>query len=159
MVARDIPRDGLDIAETVAVADIGLLEGEGFGILSPLVISVHVEKMSGAVLAHTRVKAKYSFTCRRCLTEMQMDRLDTFDFYFELNPSVEVIDVGEEIRQEILLTIPQFSLCRADCKGICSQCGTNLNEKICNCRVEKKNVIRGSEIFDQGDDKPNKIPL
>lgn len=32
-------------------------------------------------------------------------------------------------------------LCKEDCKGLCSVCGINLNEKQCDCRIEKNNDI------------------
>lgn len=151
VVVRDIPREGLDLVETVSFSDLGLKEEE-FKILSPLAIRVHLEKVDGAVLAQSQVKAKYAFSCTRCLSPIEQDRADRFELYFELDPAVDVIDVGEELRQEMILGIPQFCLCKEDCKGICPQCGVNLNETTCSCQVDKKSVIRGSELL--GDEKP-----
>ena len=37
------------------------------------------------------------------------------------------------VREQVLLSLPDRSLCRDDCKGICAQCGGNLNETACNC--------------------------
>ncbi|MBL4694443.1 DUF177 domain-containing protein [Candidatus Gracilibacteria bacterium] len=46
------------------------------------------------------------------------------------------IDLSEMIRQEIILHFTQISVCSTSCKGICSICGGNRNEKACECRQE-----------------------
>jgi len=43
------------------------------------------------------------------------------------------IDLTQSIRDGILLTVPVMSLCMEDCKGICPQCGINLNQEVCEC--------------------------
>jgi uncharacterized protein len=45
----------------------------------------------------------------------------------------ETIDVDEIVREQILLAVPDRALCNDDCKGICSNCGTDLNSGNCNC--------------------------
>ena len=43
------------------------------------------------------------------------------------------LDVDQLIGNELLLNLPMKVLCREDCKGICNQCGTNLNRVNCSC--------------------------
>lgn len=43
------------------------------------------------------------------------------------------LDVDQLIGNELLLNLPMKVLCREDCKGICNQCGTNLNRGKCSC--------------------------
>lgn len=43
------------------------------------------------------------------------------------------LDVDRLIYLEVLMSWPMKVLCSADCKGICSQCGQNLNEGSCGC--------------------------
>ena len=38
--------------------------------------------------------------------------------------------------EEFVLAIPVSPLCKEDCKGLCNQCGTNLNENQCSCKKE-----------------------
>jgi uncharacterized protein len=40
------------------------------------------------------------------------------------------------LREQILLSIPQSPLCRPDCRGLCSQCGQNLNNGTCDCQQQ-----------------------
>jgi uncharacterized protein len=49
------------------------------------------------------------------------------------------IDLGPELRDEILLAMPIGPLCRPDCAGICSVCGGNRNANPCDC-VEKQRM-------------------
>ena len=40
------------------------------------------------------------------------------------------------VREQVLLTLPGRTLCKEDCKGLCAQCGQNLNEGSCGCHSE-----------------------
>ena len=44
------------------------------------------------------------------------------------------LDVDKLVCSEILVSWPSKVLCRDDCKGICSTCGTNLNMRTCGCK-------------------------
>jgi uncharacterized protein len=48
------------------------------------------------------------------------------------------IDLSLGIREDLLLNVPLKPLCREDCRGLCPQCGVDLNEGQCKC--EKKTV-------------------
>ena len=53
---------------------------------------------------------------------------------YPLRPEGEVVDLRPMIREELLLVVPEFPVCREDCRGLCPRCGTNLNESECDCR-------------------------
>jgi uncharacterized protein len=59
--------------------------------------------------------------------------------YRIVSPSDVEIDFTADIRDAIILAIPIKILCREDCKGLCPQCGQNLNSETCNCVVKKVN--------------------
>lgn len=44
------------------------------------------------------------------------------------------IDLSELISEMIYLNLPMKVLCKSNCKGICTQCGQDLNEQICTCQ-------------------------
>lgn len=50
----------------------------------------------------------------------------------------ETIDLAPPLREHILLDIPLKPLCRPDCRGLCSQCGANLNETQCTCSQQEE---------------------
>jgi len=45
----------------------------------------------------------------------------------------KVIDLDPILREQVLLALPAYPVCRADCKGLCSVCGNDLNERECGC--------------------------
>lgn len=47
--------------------------------------------------------------------------------------SGDVIDLLPYAEQTVFLSMPMKTLCSEDCKGLCPQCGTNLNENECSC--------------------------
>jgi DUF177 domain-containing protein len=45
----------------------------------------------------------------------------------------EEIDVSPMLRERMLLALPTLPLCREGCRGLCAQCGCNLNAGLCDC--------------------------
>lgn len=60
-------------------------------------------------------------------TEVGEDDLET-SFYRE-----DQIDLNDLLREQFYLALPMKPLCDDDCKGLCAQCGTNLNTASCEC--------------------------
>ncbi len=47
--------------------------------------------------------------------------------------SGKVIDLDPIVREQVLLALPGYPVCSEGCKGLCSVCGGNLNERDCGC--------------------------
>ncbi len=45
----------------------------------------------------------------------------------------KIIDFEPILREQLLLALPMYVVCREDCRGLCSSCGQDLNEKPCGC--------------------------
>jgi len=45
--------------------------------------------------------------------------------------------LDELLRQEIEAAFPIQVLCTDNCRGLCEQCGTNLNRETCQCSPEE----------------------
>lgn len=85
--------------------------------------------------------------CRRCLADIAVPVADDVQLVFAeadaegaddpdvypLDPQAGSIDLRPAIREQWLLAVPAYALCREDCKGLCSTCGANLNEGPCRC--------------------------
>lgn len=86
--------------------------------------------------------------CSRCLKEltypMDIDFQKEIDFNLSEEERAEGLDetnyiigynldVDMLIADEILIGFPMQLLCSEDCKGLCKTCGTDLNEKSCDC--------------------------
>lgn len=84
--------------------------------------------------------------CDRCLAEVPVRiQLDFSREVFAPSKDAEFDDENQDIMEdsqlnvetlinnEILMNLPDKVLCKPDCKGICKQCGHNLNEGDCGC--------------------------
>ena len=105
------------------------------------------------LLATLRATARVSALCARCLTETdcavaaefeeefipvldantaRWTRLSNDDDGFRIGPDF-MLDLGEPLRQYMLMLEPQKPLCRPDCAGLCLTCGADLNIVSCGC--------------------------
>lgn len=48
-----------------------------------------------------------------------------------------VVDIGDLLRQQVILSLPDKILCRTSCRGLCSHCGADMNEEKCGCAAKK----------------------
>jgi uncharacterized protein len=105
----------------------------------------------GGVLVQGKVSAKAELGCSRCLELYQQDVQAEITVNFEpIAHSGEIpegsedglgyvafhgedLPIGEELRQELELSLPARPLCKPDCKGLCSSCGIDLNRASCDC--------------------------
>ena len=80
--------------------------------------------------------------CVRCLTSFQLPLSLQIEEMFAMSAAADpvyFVDEGgwlnlrQPIREQILLAMPIQTLCRPDCKGLCNQCGSNLNLGPCGC--------------------------
>jgi uncharacterized protein len=59
--------------------------------------------------------------------ELEEEDLDLFPY------EGEAIDLEPLVREQVILAVPYAPLCREDCKGLCPQCGVDLNTGSCRC--------------------------
>lgn len=89
-----------------------------------------------------RIEGTAHGECRRCLTDVitpvaldshlvfssaagdgEDDESDAYAF----DPAARELDLREAVREEWLLHVPAFPLCRDDCAGLCPRCGADRN--------------------------------
>ena len=133
VVLRDITVKGLELFEQVEAGAIGL-SAEDLKCLSPLTIKAKITRVEDIILANVQIQGRYSFSCARCLETLESNLSQEFDFDYPIEKGLEFIELGEDIRQEIILSSPAKVLCSDDCKGICPRCGVNLNKEQCQCK-------------------------
>jgi len=118
-------------------------------------VEATVEKTSRQLLVQSTLHCTGTFTCDRCLDEFSRDIDAGFSIVYVqgqpapgenaedqpevqyLSPDTNIIDLGEDVRQYILLALPLKMLCKKDCAGLCPVCGINRNKSKCSCRVEE----------------------
>lgn len=101
------------------------------------------------VLVRVTVEGAVVGECSRCLAPVQDRFRYSFDLYFSsvadeddgevrpLPPEAVSLDLAAPLREELLLALPTYRLCREDCAGLCPSCGANRNESPCGCSTEE----------------------
>ncbi len=51
-------------------------------------------------------------------------------------PDRPMVDIGDDVRDLLLMSVPPKILCSDDCKGLCQKCGADLNREVCECAEE-----------------------
>jgi uncharacterized protein len=130
----EIPESGLDVQEKLDPGKLGLAIQNRIVYDSPLDIQAHVTKMTGDIRVQGMAEAHVLWSCSFCLKMFRKLFQQRFDLHYPNKETIEFIDPTDLIREEILLAYPIQMKCQKNCKGLCSQCGNNLNENPCQCR-------------------------
>jgi len=101
----------------------------------------------GLILIVREAELKVQSTCVRCAeaADLTLKLKDaTREFLEHWNESEEEafpidlerleVDLSEFVRQELYLVLPELIYCKPKCKGVCDQCGQNLNRGTCHCQ-------------------------
>lgn len=75
----------------------------------------------------------FSFVVKKIVVEQLQNEKDDDDYIVVKN---RVLDLDELVNEEVSLNLPSKILCSEECKGLCPQCGTNLNVSECNCKKD-----------------------
>jgi uncharacterized protein len=90
-----------------------------------------------AVLVTGKLRTPATLRCSRCVKEFEQPLcVDQFVFHQELG-SEDFVDLTANIREDIILELPQRALCQPECKGLCPVCGRDLNESACQCQASR----------------------
>jgi uncharacterized protein len=130
--------------------------------LGKLKTKVLLTKFDDQILLSAETGIKASLECDRCNTDytkvieskykvVYFLRYNEFedesaDVYY-IHPDTDSIDISKDVRDIAILSIPMKKLCKDDCKGLCINCGKNLNEGNCGCDT-KQNDLRWQPLMD-----------
>ncbi len=127
----DIPEEeSLTLQESLRPEPLRL-ETPVWKFSGPLELTASFQRTDDVVLVAVELSGPTQRVCARCLEPYSADYSGRFHLDYQLNPSM-TLDITEDVRQEILLSYPVRPLCRDDCRGLCPQCGANLNERSCS---------------------------
>ncbi len=93
-----------------------------------------LRRNSDVLFASLKVFLPFRLTCSRCLSDYDFDLERPVEFDRVIAKNDFIIDLGQDLRTEIILDYPANPVCSEDCKGLCVNCGENLNEGKCKCK-------------------------
>jgi uncharacterized protein len=126
---------------------------DAYRIVAPVQLGIDIHKDKDQFRLAGAIRTELELPCSRCLepfrfpvdlafdqrylpqtaaaaeqeTEVGEDDLET-SFYRD-----DQIDLNDLLREQFYLALPMKPLCRDECRGLCPQCGTNLNTGSCDC--------------------------
>lgn len=144
--ASFVAEGALDIKKLV-------LGEEEFVLLHPAQFHLDITNTGAGIVAMGRIAAPVRATCARCLCDFDMEiDAEVEGFWVEpgheegLPPEQEVefvradetIDLAPQLIEALTIEAPFVPLHDEDCKGLCPECGEDLNEGACDCANRPK---------------------
>jgi len=156
IVVDDLPEQGMRRAGHAEV-ELGVGEdGEPLVATQPVNYDLGFSRLGSTVTIAGHLDAVVEAACGRCAERFEVPVARDFEAVFvtadtgETDRAAELdardldldyyeggaIDGLRLLAEQIFLELPMKLLCAEDCKGLCIQCGANLNRTDCDCEAE-----------------------
>lgn len=132
--------------------DDPLWQDAAVSLREPLEVELAATTVGEGVLARGRMRTRLDLECRRCLIAVDLEIDDAVDLLYEplegdeaeelageiypLPDRGDELDLRPALREQLILRVPEYVVCGEACRGLCPQCGANLNETTCDCVPE-----------------------
>jgi uncharacterized protein len=113
------------------------------------------ELVEGQIRISGELHTRLELVCARCLEPVIEEVSRDFDLFYRPLKSItreeevrlklddteiaffdgEGLFLADVLAEQVLLAIPMKVICRSDCRGLCPQCGANLNTDECRCEA------------------------
>ncbi len=126
--------------------------GTELTLRAPLAADLEGRPVGEGILVRGSIRTTLDRECRRCVEPVRVEVEDEVDLLFEPLEEEELeelsgevyalpergdeLDLRPALREQLLLRVPEFVVCREDCRGLCPHCGTDLNRSSCACAPE-----------------------
>ncbi len=125
-------------------------EGDVIKPINPFEVVGDILSDGDILILNAKIKTDLEMVCSRCL--------DTFIYPIDIDIEErfttnrdsgddeaivvmdDVLDITEIVESSIISTLPIKRVCKNDCKGLCQECGCNLNHNSCSCRKEDVDI-------------------
>ncbi|OUN01550.1 MAG: hypothetical protein BAA04_06270 [Firmicutes bacterium ZCTH02-B6] len=130
--------------------------------LAPVHVHGHVTNTGESMLVQGEASGEFGLVCARCLQPIRASLRAPLEERFRRqtgrSPQRERewdetlgdsdgeddarsyhgdwLNLEDAVREALLLQVPMKPVCRPDCRGLCPQCGANLNQGDCGCETE-----------------------
>jgi uncharacterized protein len=161
IAVRNLPLLSVDVSEllrhpgTSTVLNFAKnLEGIGVPLSrlaedQPAEFDLRLDALVDGIHASGSVEGEVVFECRRCLQEFRKPMAVEIDDVFlypdesgdaEYRIEGDHVDLEPMVRDAFVLELPLNPLCREDCRGLCTVCGSDLNEIECGHSQEPVDI-------------------
>jgi uncharacterized protein len=162
---EQIDEEGRELTLEVGAGEFPVLEdlrGRGEARFeSPIRFEIRAVRVENLFQVEGNVSAQVRLCCSRCLADFPMKLTEAFSLTYcprsrmpeeqrpgeeaELSPDEidlipfdgDQIDLLDGLQEQLVMALPVKPLCSQDCKGICPECGADLNRKPCACAKDR----------------------
>ncbi len=148
-----MPPDGLTFKHQYRAGELDTSD-YNFVLDEPPLVTGRVERVGMEMRVRGEVQTRLSVQCDRCLNEVVFPLQIPFDLIYapadpgagqagehelherDLDIAVyehDQIELDELVLEQLELSLPSRVLCRTECRGLCPQCGADLNVEPCQC--------------------------
>jgi uncharacterized protein len=118
----------------------------GYAFNKPVRFSGNIVNEKGILKLSGVIETVYDAQCGRCLSAMEIGvSMAIKEYIFADTPEDDSeaytyagksVDLSRIMKDNIILNLPVRQLCSEKCKGLCPECGSNLNVAACGCKKE-----------------------
>ena len=121
--------------------------GQDISFETPFSLLGEIKNVSGVLYLNLSANVSFTTQCARCLESISVSHSFEVSEAFSKTEREDVedvtilesgnIDLIEVIEMAFVGSLPINYFCAEDCKGLCSECGVNLNHENCSCAQDK----------------------
>ncbi|AOR24913.1 YceD family protein [Clostridium taeniosporum] len=125
-------------------------EGDVITPVSKCEVSGVITSDKDIVIMKAKVTCTLEMNCSRCLDTFIYPIDIDIEERFANNNSLEnedviivlddILDIAQVVESNIISSLPIQRLCKSDCKGLCQECGANLNKESCSCNNDDVDI-------------------
>lgn len=149
---RDIEETTKELVYDESTSELNPLLEHGpvhdFAFVGPAAVQLRYYRAGQEIFLEGEMRTTVVGQCARCLESFEFTHAPHFSFVMvphqgrwadqDLAGDLtwyrgEEIDVSPMLRECMLLALPTLPLCRDGCRGLCAQCGGDLNAGPCTC--------------------------
>jgi uncharacterized protein len=160
LTAEELPEEYPTLRELTEAGEVAFLR--------PISIEITARREYDHIRVEGRVGTAARLDCSRCLAPFETEIDAPFTTFYNRKTGApldsekelteedlittdfdgEYIDFSSEIAEQVMMAMPFKPLCKEDCRGLCSNCGADLNVVDCGCdRVTKESKFNALKDF------------
>ncbi len=138
--------DGRKLPLNIELDFVGRTEQDA-EFLTPVCVEGEFVNIGGCIELYGSLSCRVKYACDRCCESYEEDFQCSFSEVFKKedarveddeNPDAIIlagttVDLEEIVLGNIVVNLPWKRLCKEDCRGLCPNCGQNLNLSECSC--------------------------